>query len=114
MVTQTVLATVEKGRLAKAAEAYAAGAYSITLVSRTEEEICGLVSNGDGARYEVVLTPERAYCGCPDAQFRHSTCKHGALLALHVLRVPKEEATEEARPVNLKLGKARTGFAFAA
>ena len=110
MVTHTILATVEKGRLAKAAEAYATGAYSIALVYHKAEEICGLVSKGDGARYEVVLTPERACCGCPDAQFRHSTCKHGALLALHVIRTPKEEATEEAQPVNLQLGKARPGW----
>ena len=98
MVTHSILATVEKGRLAKAAEAYATGAYSIALVYHKAEEICGLVSKDDGARYEVVLTPERACCGCPDAQFRHSTCKHGALLALHVIRTPKEEATEEAQP----------------
>ena len=110
MVTHSILATVEKGRLAKAAEAYAAGAYSIALVYHNKEEVCGLVSNGDGARYEVVLTPERAYCGCPDAQFRHATCKHGALLALHVIRTPKAEAKEEERPVNLKLTKTRPGW----
>jgi hypothetical protein len=114
MVIHSILATVEKGRLAKAAEAYATGVYSIALVYQKDEEICGLVSNGDGAGYEVVLTLERAFCGCPDAQFRHSTCKHGALLALHAIHTPKAEAKEEQRPVNLKLGKVRTGFAFAA
>jgi uncharacterized Zn finger protein len=114
MLTQTVLATVEKGRLAKAAEGYATGAYSVALVSQNEKEICGLVGTGEGARYEVVLTPARSYCGCPDAQFRHSTCKHAVVLALHVIRTPKTEAAEDERPVNLKLGKARQGFAFAA
>src|SRR5262249_3086314 len=113
MLTQSVLATVDPGRLATAVEGYAAGAYTVALVSRTEEEICGLVSNGDGARYEVVLTPARSYCGCPDAQFRHATCKHAVVLALHVIRTPQAEANEE-RPVSLQLGKARAGFAFAA
>ena len=113
MLTQSILATVEKGRLAKAVDGYTAGAYAVALVSRTEEEICGLVGTGEGARYEVVLTPARSYCGCPDAQFRHSTCKHAVVLALHVIRTP-QAAVEDERPVSLKLGKARTVFAFAA
>ena len=114
MLTQTVLATIEPGRLQKAVDGLVSGAYSVALVSQQEEEICGLVGTGEGARYEVVLTPARSYCGCPDAQFRHTTCKHAVVLALHVIRTPQEEAKEEARPVNLKLGKARAGFAFAA
>src|SRR5262249_14854549 len=113
MVTQTILATVEKGRLAKAVEGYTAGAYTITVTGQSEAEVCGFVANGDGARYEVVLTPARSYCGCPDAQFRHAVCKHVVILALYVIRTPKAE-TEEERPVSLKLGKVRRGFAFAA
>jgi len=114
MLTQTVLATVEPGRLQKAVDGYTTGAYAVALVSRTEEEICGLVGTGEGARYEVVLTPARSYCGCPDAQFRHATCKHAVVLALHVIRTPQAEAVEDERPVNLKLGKARAGKARAA
>jgi hypothetical protein len=45
--------------------------------------------------------------------FRHTICKHAVVLALHVVRSPKT-GEEEERPVNLKLGKARTGFAFSA
>src|SRR5262245_52230246 len=114
MVTQTVLATVEKGRLAKAAEGYATGAYSVTLAAQSAEEIRGFVANGDGTQYGVVLTPARAFCSCPDAMFRHTVCKHAVVLALHVIRTPKAEAQAEERPVSLKLGKARAGFVFSA
>ena len=114
MVTQTVLATVEKGRLAKAAESYAAGAYDVTLASQSDAEIRGFVASGDGKQYGLVLTPERVFCSCPDSIFRHTVCKHAVVLALHVIRTPKEEAIEEARPVSLKLGKVRQGFVFAA
>jgi hypothetical protein len=114
MVTQSILATVEKGRLAKAVEGYTAGAYTLTLAAQTAEEIRGFVANGDGKEYGVVLTPERASCSCPDSMFRHTICKHAVVLALHVIRTPKEEAKAEERPVNLKLGRARPGFVFAA
>jgi hypothetical protein len=113
-ISAAVLATVEPGRLQKAVDGLVSGAYAVALVSRTEEQICGLVGTGEGARYEVVLTPGRSYCGCLDAQFRHTTCKHAVVLALHVIRTPQTEAAEQERPVSLKLGKARTGFAFAA
>jgi len=114
MVTQAVLATVEKGRLAKAAEGYATGAYSCTLAAQSEVEIRGFVANGDGKEYGVVLTEDRAFCSCPDSMFRHTVCKHAVVLALHVIRMPTAEAVEEERPVNLSLGKTRKGFAFAA
>jgi len=114
MLTQTILATVEKGRLAKAVEGYTAGSYAITLASQSETEIRGFVANGDGQEYGVVLTPERAFCSCKDSMFRHTTCKHAVVLALHVIRTPKEEAREEEQLVNLSLVKTRTGFAFAA
>src|SRR5215813_14039583 len=116
MLTQTILATVEKGRLAKAAEGYATGAYSVTLASQSDAEIRGFVANGDGTRYGVVLTEDRAFCSRPDSMFRHTTCKHAVVLALHVIRTPKAEAREEAeeRPVSLKLGKVRSGFVFPA
>jgi uncharacterized Zn finger protein len=114
MVTHTVLATVEPGRLAKAVDGYTAGAYTITVTGQSEAEVSGFVANGDGTQYGVVLTAARAFCSCPDSMFRHTVCKHAVVLALHVIRPPKEEAKEEERPVSLKLGKARPGFVFAA
>src|SRR4030081_3644478 len=90
MVTHSILATVEKGRLQKAVEGLVSGAFSITLASQTEAEIRGFVANGDGKQYGVVLTPERAFCSCKDAMFRHTTCKHAVVLALHVLRTPQQ------------------------
>jgi hypothetical protein len=65
--------------------------------------------NGENLRYGVVLTADRAFCSCPDSMFRRTLCKHSVPLALHVIRTPQEEA-EEARPVNLKLGKVRPGW----
>src|SRR5262249_11926781 len=103
-ISAAILATVDPGRLQKAVDGYTAADYTVALVSQKAEEICGLISNGGGARYEVVLTPARSYCGCPDAQFRHAVCKHAVVLALHVVRSPQAEAAEE-RPVNLKLGR---------
>src|SRR5437764_1232715 len=108
MVTQAVLATVEKGRLAKAAEGYAAGAYAVTLAAQSQAEIRGFVANGDGKQYGVVLTAARAFCSCPDSMFRHTVCKHAVVLALHAIRTPKAEAKEE-RPVGLKLERVRPG-----
>lgn len=113
MVTQSVLATVEKGRLAKAVEGYTAGAYSITVTGQSEAEVSGFVANGDGQQYGVVLTPDRVFCSCKDSIFRHTTCKHAVVLSLHVIRTPREAKAEE-RPVSLKLGKVRPGFVFAA
>ncbi len=113
MVTQSILAKVEPGRLLKATEGLVSGAYTITVTGQSEAEVSGFVVNGDGMQYGVVLTEARAFCSCPDAMFRHTTCKHAVVLALHVIRTPKAEAKEE-RPVNLKLGKVRPGFVFAA
>src|SRR2546427_7872747 len=110
MIIQTVLATVEKSRLAKAVEGYTTGAYAITLASQTETEIRGFVANGDGKQYGVVLTEGHAFCSCPDAMYRKAVCKHAVALALRAIRTPK---TEEKEPVNLNLVKTRTGFAFA-
>src|SRR5215831_12407722 len=110
MLTHSILATVETGRLAKAVEGYTAGAYAVTLAAQSEAEIRGFVANGDGKKYGVVLTEARAFCSCPDSMFRPTVCKHAVVLALHVIRAPKEEAQAEERPVNLKLGKVRPGW----
>ena len=115
MLTQSVLAKVEPGRLAKTVEGYTAGAYAVTLAAQSDAEIRGFVANGDGQEYGVVLTPDRAFCSCKDSMFRHTTCKHAVVLALHVIRTPKAEEKEaEERPVNLSLVKARKGFVFPA
>ena len=110
MVTQTVLATVEKGRLQKAVEGLVNGAYTITVTGQGEAGVSGFVANGDGKQYGVVLTADRAFCSCPDSMFRHTICKHAVVLALHVIRMPKEEAVEEEQPVNLKLTRTRPGW----
>jgi uncharacterized Zn finger protein len=110
MVTQSVLATVEPGRLQKAVEGLVSGAYAITVTGQSEAEVSGFVANGDGTQYGVVLTAARAFCSCPDAMFRHTVCKHAVVLALHVIRTPKGETKAEERPVNLKLGKVRPGW----
>src|SRR5713101_4674144 len=121
MIATQILAKVEKGRLQKAVEGLVSGAYTITLASQTEAEIRGFVANGDGKEYGVVLSEGHAFCSCPDAMYRKAVCKHATVLALHVIRTPTAEAkpaeTEagpEERPVNLKLGKVRKGFAFSA
>jgi predicted nucleic acid-binding Zn finger protein len=114
MLTHSILATVEKGRLQKAVEGLVSGAYTITVTGQSEAEVSGFVANGDGTQYGVVLTEARAFCSCPDSMFRHTVCKHAAGLALHVIRTPRAETVEEVRPVNLSLVKTRKGFAFAA
>jgi len=119
MLTHSILAKVEPGRLQKAVEGFVTGAYSITLTEQSETELAGFVTNGDGLRYGVVLTEPRAFCSCPDAMFRHSICKHAVALALYVIRTPKAdrqpaETAADEQPVNLKLGKVRKDFAFSA
>src|SRR5438128_331637 len=110
MLTQSILATVEKSRLAKAVEGYTTGAYVITVTEQSEAEVRGFVANNDGKQYGVVLTEMRAFCSCKDAMFRHTVCKHAVVLALHAIRTPKTEARDEAQPVNLKLGKVRPSW----
>src|SRR5262249_8799606 len=114
MVTQTVLARVERGRLHKAVEGFVSGAYAITVTEQSEAEVRGFVANGDGQEYGVVLTEGQTFCSCKDAIYRKGICKHAVVLALHVIRTPRAEVKEEEGPVNLKLGKVRKGFAFPA
>jgi len=114
MVATTILATVEKGRLAKAVDGYTSGAYTITLASQSDTETRGFVANGDGKEYGVVLSEGHAFCSCPDAMYRKGICKHAVVLALHVIRTPREEHPTEERPVNLKLAKTRPGWVASA
>jgi len=64
MVTQAVLATVEKGRLAKAAAGYATGAYSVTLAAQSEVEVRGFVANGDGSVATLHFRDVPLCCSC--------------------------------------------------
>ena len=105
----TILAKVDGKRLQKAVEGLVSAAYSITLATQSESEIRGFVANGDGKQYGVVLSDSQAFCSCPDAMYRKSTCKHAVALALYVIRTPQTEAKEE-RPVNLKRAKTRPGW----
>src|SRR5713226_8287223 len=113
MLTQTILAKVEAGRLQKAVEGLVSSAYAITVAYQGENEVRGFVKNGDGIEYGVSLGADGTFCSCKDAIYRKGICKHAVALALHVIRTPKAEVKEE-RPVNLKLAKTRTSFAFAA
>src|SRR5262245_48614458 len=117
MLTQSILAKVEPGRLQTAVAGFVSGAYAVTITERSATELSGLVTTGEGPHYGVVLTADRAFCSCPDAMYRKGICKHAVVLALHVLRTPKTEAKVEAevpavetQPYNLKLGKVRPGW----
>src|SRR5262249_15843379 len=110
MVTQTVLARVEPGRLQKPVEAFVSGPYAITVTEQGEREVRGFVANGDGKEYGVVLTEGQTFCSCKDAIYRKGICKHAVVLALHAIRTPRaegKEETAEAKPYNLSLVKAR-------
>ena len=109
MIATTILATVDSDRLQRGVEGLTAGAYSITLTRLTESEISAYVANGDNKTYSVTLTEGRSFCGCGDSMFRGKTCKHAVALALHAIRQPKAETTQEEKdkPTNLKLARVR-------
>ena len=91
-VATTILAKVEQGRWQKAVLAWSSGAYSITLTRQSEQEVRGLVANGDGKEYGVTLAEGRSFCGCKDHMFRGGICKHMLALALHVTRPLRQAA----------------------
>ncbi len=110
MLATRILSVVEAQRLLKATEGLVNGTVTVTLTKVDAESIEGLVKNGDGVEYDVVLTPARSFCSCRDAMFRHSVCKHQAILSLYALRHGAIGGTEEPAP-NLKLTKVRPSFA---
>jgi len=121
MLTPSILAKVEAGRLQKAVEGLVSGAYSVTLTRQEPEWLSGYVANGDGKQYATTVTPTLTACSCPDYMYRARArgyiCKHQVVLALYAIRTPQTEAKEEQEEVatfNLKLVKTRKGFAFAA
>lgn len=95
MLTQTVLAKVEGGRLQKAVEGLVSGAYTATMIHQEPEWLSGYVANGDGQRYATTITPTLTACSYLDFMHRARAagyiCKHHVVLALHVIRTPKAE-----------------------
>src|SRR3954466_232980 len=53
-------------RMAKAVCGLASGEIVFESVRQSDTEVRGVVVNGNGKRYAVTLTAERAFCGCPD------------------------------------------------
>ena len=92
MVATQILAKVEQGRWQKAVEAWASGAYTITVTRQNEQEVRGFVANGDSKEYGVTLAEGRSFCGCKDHMFRGGICKHMLALALHVTRPLRQAA----------------------
>jgi SWIM zinc finger len=73
------------------------------------------VKNGDGKEYAVSIGDGYVSCSCPDFSYRKVTCKHLVMLAVQLLRAEGRVDKEPVeRTFNLKLGKARKGFAFSA
>jgi len=97
---------IDTERLAKAVCSLADDSITVTLTGQNDREVKGSVVNGDGKRYDVVLTPERAFCDCPDSTFRRAACKHAVALALTILQIPAVEV-EERKP-DLRLKRMRT------
>lgn len=106
------LTYAEPGRLSKALTGLQDGSLHISVTFRTEAEMRAEVTNGDGQPYAVVLTPQRAFCGCKDAQYRQGkvcsedsplllhACKHALALALWALQHPQEAAAEDTSPIH--------------
>ena len=92
LVATQLLAQAEQGRWQKAVEAWASGAYTITVTQQGEREVRGFVANGDGKEYGVTLAEGRSFCGCRDHMFRGGVCKHMLALALHVTRPLRQAA----------------------
>jgi SWIM zinc finger len=83
-------------RLQKAVLGLCDGSLTVTLTRQADNELRGLVRNGDGKEYGVTLTEDCTFCSCPDALWRGtSPCKHAVALALHVLRTPPQEKPQE-------------------
>ena len=102
---QNILNTLTQAdakRLAKATAALAEDTLNISVTYRTDKEIRAEVTNGDNVTYAVVLTEERAFCGCKDSLHRVGkpqkdgavlySCYHG--LALAVWGLQHQEETE--------------------
>lgn len=67
---------VDGKRLKSAVEGLVSGDYTITVTRQDEDRVSGYVVNGEGKEYGVVLIGKQTFCGCPDAMFRGTVCKH--------------------------------------
>jgi uncharacterized Zn finger protein len=106
-----VLQQVSTERLQQAVNALADGGLTVTLTRLTEDEIRALLKNGDGKEYGVILTDTGVFCSCPDALYRGVTCKHTAVLALSVLRLPQvPQAQKAADSGDPRLTRVRPGY----
>src|SRR5262245_61205014 len=107
----SVLQHVSIDRLQRAVNALADGSLMVTLTRQTEVGIRALVKNGEAKEYGVTLTEAGAFCSCPDALYRGVACKHATVVALFVLRLPREPqpAGEDHKP-DLKLTRVRSGY----
>jgi hypothetical protein len=92
----TILQHVSSDRLQRAVCGFADGSMTVTLTRQSDCEIRALVKNGDGKEYGVTLSESLTSCSCKDALYRGGICKHGAAVALHVLRVPQPKTTTPA------------------
>jgi len=97
------LTHAEPDRLHKAMTGLMEDTLHVSVTYRSEVEIRAEIVNGDTTLYAVVLTPERAFCSCKDAQYRQGkvcsqdnplllhACKHALALAVWTLQNPVEE-----------------------
>jgi hypothetical protein len=118
--TATVLNKVEGARFHKALEGIREGRYQVKLTFRRDAEVRGLVHTADGNAYGCTLTPEGAFCSCPDALYRGTICKHAVVLAVIALRempVLVSDSGETPQPVDtlpaLGLRRTKDGQEFA-
>jgi hypothetical protein len=119
--TATVLNKVESARFQKALEGIREGRYHAKLTFRSDEEVRGLVHTAGGNAYGCTLTPDGAFCSCPDALYRGIICKHAVILAVAALRetAPRVLGSGKMSPPvdslpapDLRLAKVRRDFAF--
>src|SRR5947209_1807294 len=105
MGARQILAKVDGQRWAKAVDGLASGTYTVTLTRREAGYVAGYVKNG--TEYAVTLAEGRATCSCRDAMYRHTTCKHQAILALWLAWHPQQEQAQAERTPDLRLAKVR-------
>jgi hypothetical protein len=89
MIPLSALAHIEPSRLAKAATALIERSYFVTVSRWSETAITGCVRRKEKG-YTVTLTTTTAHCDCDDSRFRHSHCKHVAMLALTLVKASQE------------------------
>ncbi len=107
-VIERVAERVSGERLQRAVSGLVSGEYRVVVTRQEEGYVAGYVKNG--REYGVTLTDTMTTCSCPDSMYRHQVCKHQAMLALYVIRNPREQPQEGAHKASLKLARVREGF----